>query len=194
METIKTNILVVGSGMAGAIAAITAAEENKKVILITNSDTLLSGNTRWAQGGIAYFNQKDSVKTFTEDIYSAGGNHNYKPAVQQLVKCGPKLIEKLLFQKFKIPFEKDKNNQLIFTSEAAHSINRIIHCKDATGLTIHTQIAAKLKVHPNITIYTNHTAIDLLTYSHHSSSSIDIYNKPACFGAVVLNEKNQQII
>ena len=38
------------------------------------------------------------------------------------------------------------------------------------------------------------TAIDLLTYSHHSSSSIDIYNKPACFGAVVLNEKTQKII
>ena len=47
-NTKNTNILVIGSGLAGSIAALTAAEENKKVILITGSNTLLSGNTKWA--------------------------------------------------------------------------------------------------------------------------------------------------
>ena len=51
MEKITTNILVVGSGLSGAIAALTAAEQNKNVILVTKSTDLLSGNTPWAQGG-----------------------------------------------------------------------------------------------------------------------------------------------
>ena len=189
----KTNILVIGSGLAGAVAALTAAEENKKVILITNSNTLLSGNTKWAQGGIAYSSQKDSSIKFQEDIYNAGGHHNRQSAVEQLVNDGPKLVEQLLIKKLNIPFEKDKNNNLCFTSEAAHSVDRIVHCKDATGHIIQKNIIEKIKKHTNITIYTNHLAIDLLTSSHHSISSIDIYNKPECFGAITLDTKEQKI-
>jgi len=193
MQTQQADILVIGSGMAGAIAALTAAEENKKIILITNCPQLLSGNTRWAQGGITYSHKKDPSPKFKDDIYNAGGGHNHKPAVEQLVKEGPKLIEQLLINKFKIPFEKDLKNQLVFTSEAAHSANRIIHCKDTTGLTIQSQIIKQIKQHSNIFVVTDCTAIDLLTYSHHSSNSIDIYNKPACFGAVALNNISQEI-
>ena len=194
MTNLDTNILVIGSGLSGAIAALTAAEENKKVVVLTNQKSPLSGNTRWAQGGIAYFSQNDSAQKFKDDIYNAGGKHNYQPAVNQLVDQGPQLIEKLLFNKFHIPFEKDKKNKLVFTSEAAHTINRIIHCKDATGFTIQKQVITQLENHPNITLLTNCTAIDLLTYSHHSSSSIDVYNQPECFGAVILNKNNNKII
>ena len=64
MHKLKTNILVIGSGLSGAIAALSAAEENKKVILLTKHKDLLSGNTPWAQGGIAYTNSKDTPKKF----------------------------------------------------------------------------------------------------------------------------------
>ena len=192
-HTKEANILVIGSGLAGAVAALTAAEENKKVILITGANTLLSGNTKWAQGGIAYSQKKDSKVTFQEDIYNAGGYHNHESAVEQLVNKGPQLIEQLLIKKLKIPFEKDKNNKLCFTSEAAHSVDRIVHCKDATGYIIQKNIIQKIKKHPNIDIYTNYLAIDLLTSSHHSISSSDIYNNPECFGAITLNTKTKQI-
>ena len=175
----ETDILVIGSGLAGAIAALTAAEEKKKVVLITNSDTLLSGNTRWAQGGIAYSNNINSQEQLKDDIYNAGGHHNHKQAVNQLVNKGPKLIEELLIDNMQIPFEKNSKGELLFTSEAAHSSNSIIYCKDVTGLTIHEQIIQKLTNNPQITIYTQHTAVDLLTYSHHSSSPNDIYSQPA---------------
>ena len=194
MKNQRTNILVIGSGLSGAIAALSAAEENKKVILLTNCLELLSGNTPWAQGGIAYTSPQDSPQQFKKDIINAGNNNNYKPAVKQLVTEGPKLVEQLLLNNFNVPFETDNNNQLIFTAEAAHSINRIIHCKDETGYNIHRTILKKVKAHSNITIYTNHTAIDLLTYSHHSIDSSDIYKTPSCFGAVILNNQNQQII
>ena len=190
----ETDILVIGSGLSGAISALTAAEENKKVILITKNKTLLSGNTKWAQGGIAYTNINDSEEKFMKDISIAGHNYNNDLAVQQLVKEGPKLVESLLINKFEVPFEKDSSGNLLYTSEAAHSTNRIIHCKDQTGNVIHNHVLKKLRNHPNIKIYRNHTAIDLLTYSHHSVNAVDIYKKPACFGAIILDNINQEII
>jgi L-aspartate oxidase len=188
----KTHILVIGSGLSGAIAALTAAAENKKVILITKSEDLLSGNTPWAQGGIVYANSND--KNLAQDIVSAGSEHSWMPAVEQISSKGAKLVEDLLINKYKVPFERDNNNQLIYTSEAAHSAKQIIHCKDLTGKIIQKNIINEVLKNNNITILTNHTAIDLLTYSHHSVVSQDIYKKPACFGAVVLNNINSKII
>jgi len=188
----KTHILVIGSGLSGAIAALTAAAENKKVILITKSEDLLSGNTPWAQGGIVYANSND--KNLAQDIVSAGAEHSWMPAVEQISSKGAKLVEDLLINKYKVPFERDNNNQLIYTSEAAHSTKQIIHCKDLTGKIIQKNIINEVLKNKNITILTNHTAIDLLTYSHHSVVSQDIYKKPACFGAVVLNNINSKII
>ena len=78
MHNQNTNILVIGSGLAGAVAALSAAEENKNVALLTNCPELLSGNTPWAQGGIAYTNTKDSPEKFKDDILKAGNNNNYK--------------------------------------------------------------------------------------------------------------------
>ena len=188
----KTQILVIGSGLSGAIAALTAAAENKKVILITKSKDLLSGNTPWAQGGIVYANSND--KNLAQDIVLAGAEHSWMPAVEQISSKGAKLVEDLLINKYKVPFERDDNNQLIYTSEAAHSAKQIIHCKDLTGKIIQKNIINEVLKNNNITILTNHTAIDLLTYSHHSVVSQDIYKKPACFGAVVLNNINSKII
>ena len=194
MKQIKTDILVIGSGLAGAVAAITAADEGREVVLITKNEKLLSGNTRWAQGGIAYSSPGDSSKKFKNDIINAGSKHNYESAVNQLVTEGPKLIEELLINKFKVPFERDNNDELIYTSEAAHCTNRIIHCKDETGYIIHTHVIKKLRTHKKIQILKNYTAIDLLTYSHHSLDSADIYKKPACFGAMVLDNASNEIV
>ena len=102
----EADILIIGSGLAGAISALTAAEENKKVILITKSKTLLSGNTKWAQGGIAYTNSNDSEEKFIKDISVAGHKHNNDSAVQQLVKEGPKLVERLLINKLRFLLKK----------------------------------------------------------------------------------------
>ena len=160
MANKHTNILIIGSGLSGAVAALTAAELNKKVTLITKSQDLLSGNTPWAQGGIAYTSPQDSAQLFMKDIIQAGDHHSNIEAIQQLVDEGPQLIEDLLFKKLNIPFIKDKNGQLIFTSEAAHSTKRIIYCQDKTGITIQQKILNIITDHPNITLYTNHTAID----------------------------------
>ena len=102
-----------------------------------------------------------------------------------------------MIDRFQVEFDRDKSgdysDDLCRTKEAAHSESRIIYSKDKTGDTIQTAILSELEKHPHISIITNHTAIDLLTLSHHSTISTDIYKKPACFGAMVLNNENSNV-
>ena len=68
LNSIKTDVLIVGSGLSGASAAIAAAESGKHVILITKTDNLKSGNTPYAQGGIVYKGINDSPSSFSNEL------------------------------------------------------------------------------------------------------------------------------
>lgn len=190
---IKTNILVLGSGLAGCVAAITAADLGHEVTLVTKTRKLLGGNTPWAQGGIIYKGVNDSNEKLKADIIEAGAGHCWEPAVDQIVQQGPKLVEKILFERFNIDFDKDEFGKLDLTAEGAHSESRIIHSKDNTGEFIHLAVIKEIEKHPNIKIFTDHTVIDLMTLSHHSANSLDIYEKPACFGAIVISNQSGEI-
>ena len=196
-NTKQTDILVIGSGLAGAIAAISAADKGKNVIIITKSPLLKSGNTANAQGGIVYTSETDSPAKLKQDIIKAGDDHCWDGAVDLICKEGPRLVKKILIDRFHVEFDRvksgGKSDDLCRTKEAAHSESRIIYSKDKTGDSIQTAILSELEKHPQISIITNHTAIDLLTLSHHSTISTDIYKKPACFGAMVLNNENSNV-
>ena len=196
-NTKQTDILVIGCGLAGAIAAISAADEGKNVIIITKSPLLKSGNTPNAQGGIVYTSETDSPAKLKQDIIKAGDDHCWDDAVDLICKEGPRLVKKILIDRFHVEFDRVKSvgqsDDLCRTKEAAHSESRIIYSKDKTGDSIQTAILSELEKHPQISIISNHTAIDLLTLSHHSTISTDIYKKPACFGAMVLNNENSNV-
>ena len=189
----KTEILVIGSGIAGCISAISAASLGKSVIIITKTKELLSGNTPWAQGGIIYKGILDSKEKLKRDIMTAGDGHCWESAVDQLCELGPKYVEEILIKRLNVDFDKNNDNQLHLTAEGAHSEPRIIHSKDKTGLTIHQALINEINKYKNIKVLTDHTAVDLLTLSHHSVNSLDIYEKPACFGALVINNKNSKV-
>lgn len=189
----KTEILVIGSGIAGCISAISAASLGKSVIIITKTKELLSGNTPWAQGGIIYKGIFDSKEKLKRDIMTAGDGHCWEIAVDQLCELGPKYVEEILIKRLNVDFDKNTDNELHLTAEGAHSEPRIIHSKDKTGLTIHQALINEINKHNNIKVLTDHTAVDLLTLSHHSVNSLDIYEKPACFGALVINNKNSKV-
>ncbi len=189
----QTEILVIGCGLAGSIAAITAADLGKEVHIVSKSEELLSGNTPWAQGGIIYKNPKDTPELLKRDIMEAGDDHCWEPAVDQICRLGPEIVEKFLINRFSIEFDRTPSSELHLTAEGAHSLPRIIHSKDKTGEYIHKAVLNELTKHPNIKILTDHTAIDLMTLSHHSTKSTDIYLKPACFGALVLNNANRKV-
>lgn len=190
---IKTEILVIGSGLAGCLAAIAAADEGAQVTIVSKTENIIGGNTPYAQGGIIYKGLKDSPEKLKKDILIAGDGHSWEPAVDQLCQRGPELVEKFLINRFKVEFDRDENDELDLTAEGAHSQARIIHSKDKTGKSIHTSIAEGVKNHPNIKVLVNHTVVDLLTLAHHSKNSLDIYKKPACFGAFVLDNETSQV-
>ncbi|OGU57927.1 MAG: L-aspartate oxidase, partial [Ignavibacteria bacterium GWF2_33_9] len=188
----RAEVLIIGSGLAGLIAGLTAADLGKEVVLITKTAELMSGSTPYAQGGIIYKGVNDSQEKLIRDIMIAGDGACWMPAVEQLAEIGPELVKKILLEKYNVKFDMNDNN-LDFTEEAAHSVRRIIHSKDNTGRTIHESLIPYVLKHPNIKVYTNHTAVDLLTLSHHSVESTDIYKKPACFGAYVLNNLTGEV-
>ncbi|MGA2295958.1 MAG: L-aspartate oxidase [FCB group bacterium] len=188
-----TDILVIGTGLAGAIAAIIAADKGVKVTIMTKTPELLSGSTAYAQGGIIYKGYSDSPNELKQDILLAGDGICWEPAVDELCNMGPKLVKEFLIERFKVNFDRDENNELDLTAEGAHSQPRIIHAKDYTGESIQNSVLRELQSHSNIEILLDHTAVDLLTLSHNSKNLIDIYEKPACFGAFVLDNKSGKI-
>lgn len=189
----KTDILVIGSGLGGCIAAITAADAGRHVTLVTKTDELLSGNTPWAQGGIIFKGLNDSPEILKRDIMTAGDGHSWEPAVDMICEMGPKLVEKLLINRFEVDFDRNSVGDLHLTAEGAHSVPRIVHSKDKTGHSIHESVVQAVLTHKNIEVKTNHTAVDLMTLSHHSANSLDIYKKPACFGALILDNLSGKV-
>ncbi len=189
----RAEILVVGTGLAGAIAAITAADNGKKVVILTKTEDIFSGNTANAQGGIIYRgDENDSPQQLKQDIMIAGDGHCWEPAVDQLIDYGPKLIDDMLIGRCQVHFDRHTGNTLDLTSEGAHSQRRIIHSKDKTGKTIQKAVLRIILEHPNIEIFSNQIVFDLLTLSHHSKNSLDIYKHPACFGALVFDMNTSQ--
>lgn len=190
---IKTEILVIGSGLAGALSAIIAADRGFHVVILTKTDELLSGSTRYAQGGIIYQGLTDSPEKLKKDIIEAGAGLCWEDAVDQVCNLGPSFVKEYLIDRFQVDFDRNDNNELDLTAEGAHSQPRIIHSKDTTGKSIQESLIRELYRHPNISIHENHTVVDLMTLSHHSTNPIDIYKKPACFGAIVLNNETGKV-
>ena len=135
----KTDVLIIGCGLAGAISAIIAAENGKNVTIITKTKSLLSGNTPYAQGGIIFKGHDDTPDSLKSDILSAGDGICCENAIKELILKGPKYIQEWLINKFNIPFDLN-GTEFHFTSEAAHSDARIIHVKDQTGKGIQQKI------------------------------------------------------
>ncbi|MBF0499670.1 MAG: L-aspartate oxidase [Candidatus Riflebacteria bacterium] len=154
----KTDFIVVGSGIAGLNFAIEASRHGK-VVLMTKKD-LMESNTNYAQGGIASVLDKfDSFESHVEDTMRAGCFHNDRAAVEFLVREGPKMISKLL--DLGTPFEQ-KSGVLKLTKEGGHHHHRVVYAGDATGHVIEKTLIKHIKSSPNITIYENALAFDLI--------------------------------
>jgi L-aspartate oxidase len=186
---LKTDVLVIGCGLAGATASLKLAKKGRQVLLVTNSDNLEESNTFYAQGGIIYKGKNDP-QSLMADIKKAGDGLCFEPAVKLLADLGPKLVEDFLIKVLGISFAK-KDGQLHLTKEAAHNEPRIIHVQDKTGEIIQKALIAKLRKNPRIKILTGHTLIDLLTIPHHSKNLLDIYKKPLCVGAYIMDKKGK---
>ncbi len=185
-----TTVLIIGTGIAGCTAALTLANKGIDVTIITSGNSIDTGNSPLAQGGIVYRGENDSTYKLKQDIITAGWNYNYHKAVNFLCKKGPEVVEKILIQELNVPFERDENGVLKLTKEGGHSLKRILYCGDYTGRAIIDSFVKKIKEHPNITILTKRTAIDLITSHHHSKKMEFKYQlNNQCVGAYIYNEQ-----
>lgn len=191
---VQTDALIIGAGIAGAVAALTLAEAGIETTILSAEDELSWGNTSLAQGGIVYTADDDSPEQLQQDILSAGWNHNYAKAVEHLANKGPKTLKELLIEKYPVPFSKAEEKQWNLTKEGGHSVARILYCADHTGKNIMETLAEALQASPNIRVLTQRTAIDLLTTSHHARHLDYRYSlKNRCVGAYVFNEKTNSV-
>ena len=192
-EQIKTDILIIGVGIAGGTAALKLADQGQQVTVITRANKPKKSNTYWAQGGIIYTSPEDNPELFAQDVLNAGAGHTYPEAAQILAEEGPAVLKEMLIDRVKVPFDRNKNGDLDVVMEAAHSVPRIIHATDATGRAIEIALLNEIKAHPNITLLTGYTAVDLLTTNHHSTDRMSLYQPPRCVGAYVFDRKKQQV-
>ena len=185
MKILRTDCLVIGSGLAGSAYALQAAKLGFTVELLSLAEPL-AANSDWAQGGIIYDATHNSP-TLGRDIFEASDRTANPVAVEHLVREGPRAVEELLLEQLQVPFDRDAAGALDFTREGGHSARRIIHAKDATGHAILASVAARVDVTPKITRRSGWVAIDLLTLSHNSEDLSDRYEPLTCFGAYVLD-------
>ncbi len=189
-----TDVLIIGSGIAGGITALQLADSGVNVLLITRSADPTDSNTKYAQGGIIYKGKNDNPELLVKEIISAGANLNNTSSAKILASEGPALVEEILINKLQTYFDRDESGLLSLSLEGGHSIPRIIHSKDATGKAIETSLINKLKEHPKIKILTNHSAIDLLTLSNHSRDKRNVYNIETCCGAYLFDNNNKNVV
>ena len=178
-----TDLLIVGSGIAGCSAALAAADAGLSVTVLTKSpDPRHLTATGWAQGGIIYKGDNDSPELLAADVFAAGAEFGHKPAIRQLAELGPRYVEEMLMGRLGVPFDRTPEDGLDITEEAAHSVRRIVHVADLTGKAIEQRFVDAILEHPRIRVVTGATALDLLTLSHHSQTATDVYAPPTCVG------------
>jgi L-aspartate oxidase len=189
-----TDVLIIGSGIAGATAALNLARNpQRQIILITREPDPHESNSRYAQGGIISRGLDDSVELLVKDILAAGAGASLPRAAQILADEGPGLLQEVLVGTAGVLFDREKDGGLAFGQEGAHSRRRILHVGDGTGRAIMLGLIAALRQCPNVELLTEATAVDLITYPHHSRDPLAAYQPIACHGAYVFDRKGKAI-
>jgi L-aspartate oxidase len=189
----QTEVLVIGSGIAGCITALELAERGVQVTLIGCGSTGSESNSHTAQGGIIFRGIGDSDALLRRDILQAGCGLCNPQAVDLLIQHGLPLVRTHLIEKYGVCFDRHEDASLKITSEAAHSVPRVIYHRDQTGQAIMTALLTAVKNTPNLQFLPNHTAVDLITLSHHSKNLTDIYAPSTCAGAYIMDNARCEI-
>ena len=178
------DFLVIGSGLAGLTFALKVADHGK-VAIITKAK-LSDTNTSYAQGGIAAVTSEvDNFDKHINDTLIAGDGLCNRKVVEMVVKEGPAQIQQLL--KWGTDFDRETSGSFNLAREGGHSEHRIFHHKDNTGYEIQKVLCSVVRSHPNIDIYEQFYAIEIIT-QHHLGKLVKRYSSDIeCFGAYVLD-------
>jgi len=190
---IKTDFLVIGSGIAGLSYALKVAQFGK--VTIVTKKKIQKSNTALAQGGVAgVFSELDSFDLHIQDTLGAGDGLCKEEVVKMVVENGPRRILELARQGARFNMDGDGEYGFALGREGGHSAKRIVFAQDLTGKEIEDTLVAKVENDENITILEDHIAVNLITFSTSVRSGLVVtQNENICCGAYVLNNKTGQI-
>jgi L-aspartate oxidase len=200
--SVKTDVLVVGSGIAGCAAALAAAREGAQVTLATKATEPEHASSWWAQGGIAV--TRDDPESFKQDVHSASDDTADPDAVDVLVENARGAVEDVLFETLDVSFDgkedgnrdgdrdddaKAESQEYDYGREAAHSTRRILHVDASTGRHILGPFLSHLSAHESVEIRQDTAALELITHEgrvHGAYLETDGEVEPTFAGSTVL--------
>ena len=171
----RYDVIIIGAGVAGLYAALHIPKD-KKVLIINKRETFKC-NTFYAQGGIALAVDESDIPLHVEDTLDAGAGLCDREAVVEMSENSREAIDDLINRGFL--FDSDKDGNLLYTKEAAHSRERILHAGgDATGRYLHHFLLSK-NPHPMLG---DARVVDLLI------------KDDECYGVTVLDHRESRNI
>jgi L-aspartate oxidase len=186
--------LVIGSGIAGLTYALKIAD-HRKVAVVTKKEKVET-STNYAQGGIAsVLSPDDSFDLHVQDTLNSGDGLCDSDVVEMVIKNGPTRIRELA--EMGVRFQLSQQDSLPFdlAREGGHSRSRIVHAQDMTGKEVERVLVAMAEDHPNISIFENHIAIDLIVECHLLKRGLlTTQRQERCWGAYVLDIEGNRIL
>ena len=189
--TKKYDFLVIGSGIAGMSFALKVASKGK-VALICKT-TLDEANTALAQGGVASVTnmEVDDFDKHIHDTMVAGDWLSDLEAVKKVVTGAPEQIRQLI--RWGVDFDKKDDGSFDLHREGGHSEFRILHHADNTGFEIQESLIEAVRSNPDIDIFENHFAIEIITQHHLGKVVTRRTPDITCYGAYVLDTATGQV-
>lgn len=187
------DLLIIGTGIGGLTAAITAAKRGLRVGVLSKQANIAESNTFHAQGGIVGPSSEETPGLLERDIIVSGDQMNSLDAVRLLVQEGPPLVEGFLRQELGVDFSKSPTGEIDLTREAAHSVRRIYHVTDTTGRAIEEALVRSVTESGSVAVFPNTTAIDLITNVHNSRDPQEKYRRLRVIGAYALDNESSAV-
>jgi len=173
--------LVIGSGIAGLTFALGVAEHGR--VAIVTKDRSSESNSSYAQGGVAtVWDPADSFEAHADDTIVAGAGLCHEDVVQMVVREGPDRIRELIALGTRFDAHRDGDTiEYDLGREGGHSQRRVLHAGDLTGQEMVRALTAAVRGHPNVTVFENALAVDLLIDRKRGRAP----DPPICWGAYV---------
>lgn len=190
----KTDYLVIGSGIAGLSFALKIADAQPDRTIIVMTKTLSDEtNTKYAQGGIAavWDDEQDNFNKHIEDTIIAGDGLCDEEVVKIVVKEGPERVREII--EWGARFDKDSDGDYSLGKEGGHSESRILHYKDVTGKEMERALIEAVKSKPNIQLINHCFVVDLITQHHLGYLVMKSNPDIQCYGVYALNLLTNQM-
>ncbi len=168
----KTDIIIVGSGVAGLYCALNLPKD-KNIIIVTKNKARRS-DSYLAQGGICVLRDEDDYSSFFNDTMRAGHFENDPDSVEIMIRSSQEVISDLV--DFGVHFEKN-GKEFVYTREGAHSRPRILFHEDETGKEITSHLLETVREKENITLIENFTMVDLIVEDNVCKGIVGHYNE-----------------